>query len=258
MTRPNRLAPGPHSGANVPSIARLQQQPKNAVSGNASSAKAFRRALATSGRRGLTLCLLAVAAAGPADAARLYRFTNEQGRVEISHTIPTERVPFGYEVLDANSGRVIRSVEPQLSDAEYARKVEREQCEAALARLDKLYQSEDDISAAQALALRSIDNRIAHSKANLAHLEAKQTEYEAQAAKLERAGAPLPQPLIANLEKTRAQIRTLETELANRSEDRDRAEARYALELEMYREQNCLALSAGPGGPQLSARGTLR
>ena len=179
-----------------------------------------------------------------AASAQLYRFTNEDGRLEIAHSIPNDRVMYGYEVIDSRSGRVIRTVQAQLSPEEYARKRERERCQAALQRLDKLYQSEEDIKNAQSMALASIDNRIAHARANMAHLRTQRTEFESRAAELERGGRKLPQGLVRNLEKTTGQIDTLVAEIEQREQDRNRAKARYDDDLLLFKEQDCLVLTS--------------
>ena len=179
-----------------------------------------------------------------AHGAQLYRFTNAEGRTEISHKIPNDRVEFGYEVIDSRSGRVIRTVEAQLSPQEFAEKQAQARCRAALKRLDKLYQSEQDITNAQTMALQSIDNRIAHARASMAHLRTQESEFQSRAADLERIGKALPQSLVKGMEKTAGQIRTLGAEIAQREEDRRRAKSRYDEDLQLYRQQDCLVLSA--------------
>jgi hypothetical protein len=52
---------------------------------------------------------------------RLYRYVNADGRVEISHTAPADRVSLGYEVIDSSAGGALEVVEAQKSSEELAR-----------------------------------------------------------------------------------------------------------------------------------------
>ena len=66
-----------------------------------------------------TLVVLALLLASTqAWGARFFRYKDETGRLVISHTIPNDRVKFGYEIVDENA-RLIQTIEPQLSEEEY-------------------------------------------------------------------------------------------------------------------------------------------
>ena len=70
----------------------------------------------------MLVAAVALAAWVPAQAARFFRYVDANGQLVMSHTIPNERVPYGYEIVD-ETARVIQKVAPQLSEVEYQRKV---------------------------------------------------------------------------------------------------------------------------------------
>lgn len=176
-------------------------------------------------------------------AAHLYRYLNEQGRVEISHTVPAERVSMGYEVIDPSSGRVVEVVEPQKSPEELARlhreKQARMACEDALERVNALYQSEADIAQAEEQAIRALDGRIVNTEANLAHVRNQKRDFETTAAQLERAGRSLDPKLVRNIERARAQARNLEVEIEQRHREQDDARMQFAKDLALFRQASC-------------------
>ncbi|MCZ6620001.1 MAG: hypothetical protein O7E57_17925, partial [Gammaproteobacteria bacterium] len=50
----------------------------------------------------LSIALAGITLAWQAEAARYYRYINSDGLMETSHSIPNNRVPLGYDVLDGN------------------------------------------------------------------------------------------------------------------------------------------------------------
>ena len=86
-------------------------------------------------------------------------------------------------------------VDAQKSPEEIAR-IEREKrardaCQEALDRVNRLYQSEADIDAAQEQAIGSILTRIENAKVSLAQLQDQNQELQAEAARQERLGSGL-------------------------------------------------------------------
>ena len=180
----------------------------------------------------------------PADAGGyLYRYLNADGHAEISNSIPPDRATLGYEVLDPYSMRVIEVVEAQKSPEEVAR-LEREQqarnaCNAALKRVNRLYQSEQDVGIAKEQALESLANRIENAKISLTQARNQKRELEAEAARRERAGNALNSTLRNNIDKANQQIQTLEEEIDQRYREQDMAEEQYAAELELFIQGTC-------------------
>ena len=141
-----------------------------------------------------------------AEANRFFRYEDGNGRLVMSHTIPNERVKFGYEIVDQH-GRVIQKVSPQLSEEAYQAKVAKEKalaaCETQLTRVRRQYQTPVDIDNAQEQALKSVDNRIANAKANLNYVQGQKQDLEGQAARLDLAGRSIGNALLHNIEKAR-------------------------------------------------------
>jgi hypothetical protein len=173
----------------------------------------------------------------------LFRYRNAQDKVEISHTIPTDRVALGYEVIDSRSGRVLEVVEPQKTQAEVDR-IKRETqarnaCAEALARVQAMYQSEGDIDAAEQQTIRSLDGRIENATLNLRQVRDQKRDFEATAAHLERAGKPLDSYLVTNIERARVQEGNLQQEIEQRHREQDDARARFARDLAIFRQGTC-------------------
>ena len=190
-------------------------------------------------------CLVACVAAlcaSDVHAAYLYRFTNAQGKVEISNAIPNDRVVHGYDVLDMN-GRVVRRVAPELSEEELAAKREaeaaREACEDAKRRVMALYRYETEIDHAKAKALDALAIAIDNDEANLAHVRGQHSELLEQAARMERSGNTLTSVVIQNIERAEAQVRVLEESIKNRSGERGEIEKRFEEERAVFLQGGC-------------------
>lgn len=176
-------------------------------------------------------------------AKNLYRFLNAEGAIEISHTIPSDRVALGYEVLDSRSGRVVQVVEAQKSPEEVAR-IDRETrarsaCRNALARVNSLYQSEIDITLAEEQTLKSLLGRIENATENLRLVRNQKRNFEATAARRERAGESLQKGLLSNIERANIQLGNLEREIEQRHRQQDDAQARFARDLVLFRQATC-------------------
>ncbi len=196
----------------------------------------------------LALVALLLFSFGAQAAQHLYRFHNSEGEIEISHTIPPDRVAFGYEIIDSRSGRVLEVVEPQKSQAEVDR-INRETkarnaCEAALARVNSMYRSELDIRAAEDQTIKSLDGRIANAQLNLRQALDQQRDFEATAAQLERSGESLDVSLLQNIERAQAQVVNLEKEIEQRHREQDEAHVRFSKDLALFRQATCATEAA--------------
>jgi hypothetical protein len=176
-------------------------------------------------------------------AKLLYRYLNADGSVEISHTVPADRVALGYEVIDSRSGRVISVVERQKTQAEVDRinreTLARNACKTALDRVNSLYQSELDIQAAEDQAITALDGRIANAQLNLRQTLDQKRDYEATAAQLERSGNSLEPSLVNNIERADVQVGNLEREIEQRRREQEDARARFAQDLELFKQATC-------------------
>lgn len=178
----------------------------------------------------------------PADAARFFRYADDNGRLVLSHTIPNDRVRKGYDIVDEH-GRLIQRVEAQLSDADYEAKLAREaaqkDCDRELNRIRRLYQTSQDIDYAQAKDLQSIDTRISNAQANLNHVRNQKRELEQQAAQQDLAGDSINKLLLDRIESAKQQERNLEEEIAQRIAEKDKTEAEYDYHRQVFALRNC-------------------
>jgi hypothetical protein len=188
----------------------------------------------------VTLAILAPASAYA--AKHLYKFYNADGSLEISHTIPTDRVALGYQIIDY-SGRLIREVAAQKSQAEVDRinreTLARDACKTALARVNSLYQSELDIDSASQQAIKALDGRIANAQLNLRQALDQKRDFEATAAQLERSGKSLDAGLVNNIGRADVQAGNLEREIEKRRVEQDDARRRFAEDLALFKQATC-------------------
>jgi hypothetical protein len=187
---------------------------------------------------------LILLAALPVDAATLYRYINDKGYQEIGYSIPPHLVSNGYDVID-ESGRLIRRVSPQLTEEEYAAKLERERrleaCEKAMERVHRRYETLTDIDAAQRLYEAQLDESLKNDQSNLAYSKNALTERQEQAAGLERAGKPIPRHLIDNIERTEMQIQSLTAQIQGRERGREEKAREFDEERRIFKLVDCNA-----------------
>lgn len=168
----------------------------------------------------LGFCLCFAAAA---DARELFRYKNENGNLVLSHTIPSERVKTGYDIVD-EYGNLVRRVAPQLSETAYKEKLRTEkrvaECIKMRDRVRKLYQVEADIAYAERSGLESIDNSILNTRAKLGVMATQREEFEVQAAQLDVSGQAIPQALLENIDRAKAQEQNLSDEVDKRLGDK--------------------------------------
>jgi len=176
-------------------------------------------------------------------AQPLYRWTNDQGKQEYSHSISAEMVVQGYDVLDGQSMRVIQKVQRQLSEQEYAVQLERERqladCKRAMRRVITLYLSISDIQSAEAQMLKSMDSRIANAQANLALAENQRLALEQEAANKDRAGEVLQTSFINSIERVKVQIVNQRQEIEKRNREKDQARLDFAEDRRVFSLSSC-------------------
>lgn len=186
--------------------------------------------------------ILAGAGVAASPQGQLYRFTNAQGKLEIAHSIPNDRVKFGYDVLD-NSGRVVRRVAPELTGAELDAKRKRDaelaECRATWQRVSTMYQTEADIDRFEAEEIEALETAVANDRANLLVLKGQHSDLLAQAARTERSGGTLTDLLVQNIERAANQVKLLEQAIAKREKERKKIAGRFERERAAFRRGKC-------------------
>ena len=182
-----------------------------------------------------------------AEAARLYRYKNDDNVWVIASSVPNERVKNGYMIVD-ETGRLIQEVEPQRSPEQakaYIAELEAQQKrDEAIRRINLLYGSEEDIGYALAKALDSIDKSLANTNVNVRQLRSRRQRLETQAARIERSGSKLSPELISNIANLGDQIDNLEAEISQRNNQKDVERERHARDRTLFREVHGLTNAA--------------
>ena len=151
--------------------------------------------------------------------ARMYRYTDENGQIVISNTVPQEAAARGYEIL-SSSGRVIERIAPAPTAEELAaREAERQRQEQAElqrqidAQLLLRYSSPDDAVQAMGRKMQEMHSMVQLKRGNIASLSGQLDSEQERAADLERAGQTVPDALLQRIERLQAQIGDIEQEI---------------------------------------------
>ena len=186
--------------------------------------------------------MLTLAITLPAEAANLYRYINDKGYQEIGYSVPNHLVPNGYDVID-ESGRLVRRVAAQLSEEEYAAKLERERkleaCEKALARVNRRYETLEDIDDAEAQFEAQLEESLQNSHANMELSQTELKKYQDRAATLERSGHLVDEELLNNIEQARTTIANLSTQIQQGEQSRHSKAAEFDEERRIFQMGGC-------------------
>lgn len=173
-----------------------------------------------------------------ANAAKLYRYSNDKGVTAIDDHVPPEFVKNGYEVLSPD-GRVLETVPRQLTGEEGARKRAAEAEAKRLREWDKnlllRYSSVDDIAAARDRALHEIDIRLSILRSNLTSVKSQIEREQEKAADIERRGGTVPEAIATNIDKLKAEIAGIEDSIAERLKDKENTQASYQRDIDRFK-----------------------
>jgi hypothetical protein len=190
----------------------------------------------------LTLLSLGVALTLPANAATLYRYINDKGYQEIGYSVPTHLVPNGYDVID-ESGRLVRRVGAQLSEEEYAAKLERERkleaCEKAVDRVHRRYESLEDIDHAELQFEAQLEESLQNAQANLEYNQTELAKYREQAAGYERKGSIIPPRVLSSIEQTELTIQNLSAQIEQGERSRSTQAEEFDEERRVFQLPGC-------------------
>jgi len=178
-----------------------------------------------------------------ASAQVVYRWTNADGKPEVSHSIPADVVHKGYEILDGNTMNRLKVVPPQMTDGEYTEQLAREkaqaECQRTLNRIYSRYEKLEDIDDAEVSALRKLDVRVSNAQQDLTRAKRELAKLESSAASQERQGKTVSKALLAELTSANSQIATLERELGQRKQGREDMQHDFELERLMFNANDC-------------------
>lgn len=153
------------------------------------------------------------AQAAPGGAVELYRYVNDKGVVVLDRQgVPPQYIGKGYQVLN-DQGRVIRTV-PPAPTAEELRQRKAAQAQASSdAQLLRLYSSLEDVDRARERRLAELDGLSSVARGNLQSLKLQQANLQGQAANQERAGRPVAQALVDQLDDLKQEEKRLQGEI---------------------------------------------
>jgi len=178
-----------------------------------------------------------------ASAQVVYRWTNSDGKPEISHAIPPDVVHKGYEILDGSTMNRLKVVPPQMTDDEYAQQLAvekaRADCQRTLNRIYSRYEELEDIDDAEQSALQKLDVRVSNAQQDLTRSRRELARLESTAASQERQGKTVTKALLGELTSANSQIATLERELSQRKHEREDMQHDFELERLMFNANDC-------------------
>ncbi len=168
------------------------------------------------------------AQAAPGGAVELYRYVTDNGVVVLyRHGVPPQYIGKGYQVLN-DQGRVIRTV-PPAPTAEELRQRKAAQAQASSdAQLLRLYSSLEDVDRARERRLAELDGLSSVARGNLQSLKLQQANLQGQAANQERAGRPVAQARVDQLDDLKQEEKRLQGEIGRFQKAREDAERTYA------------------------------
>lgn len=152
--------------------------------------------------------------------ATMYRYTDANGQLVISSTIPQEATRRGYQILN-NSGRVIDTIpaaptaeEIAAREAEKERQRQRERQQEEDRQLLKRFSHPDQAVRAMHRKIRELEGIIQLKRGNISVISSQLDEEQSRAANMERAGRAIPDTMLEKIQRLEAQIRDIEREIS--------------------------------------------
>ena len=174
--------------------------------------------------------------------AAMYRYTDENGQVVISNTIPQEATKRGYDIL-GNSGRVVETVPPAPTEEEIAaREAEKQRQKAAEMQQErdrqllKRYSHPDQAVRAMHRKIRELEGLIQLKRGNISVISSQLDSEQSRAANIERSGGNIPDAMLDKIRRLESQIRDLEREINIQSQEIDELQAEFEADIQRLEE----------------------
>ncbi|SNC77014.1 protein of unknown function [Marinobacter sp. es.048] len=172
-------------------------------------------------------------------AANMYRYTDENGQIVISSTIPQEATKRGYDILNDN-GRVIDTIPPAPTEEEIAAREAEKQRQKELAEqrekdraLLKRFSHPDQAVKAMHRKIRELEGLIQLKRGNISVISSQLDNEQSRAANMERAGREIPEATLEKIRRLESQIRDIEREITSQTQEIE--ELRKAFEADVER-----------------------
>jgi predicted RNase H-like nuclease (RuvC/YqgF family) len=175
-------------------------------------------------------------------AANMYRYTDENGQIVISSTIPQEATKRGYDIL-SNNGRVIETIPPAPTEEEIAAREAEKQRQKELAEqreqdraLLKRFSHPDQAVKAMHRKVRELEGLIQLKRGNISVISSQLDNEQSRAANMERAGREIPEGTLEKIRRLEAQIRDIEREIASQTQEIDELRKAFEDDIERLEE----------------------
>lgn len=175
-------------------------------------------------------------------AANMYRYTDENGQIVISSTIPQEATKRGYDIL-SNNGRVIETIPPAPTEEEIAAREAEKQRQKELAEqreqdraLLKRFSHPDQAVKAMHRKIRELEGLIQLKRGNISVISSQLDNEQSRAANMERAGREIPEGTLEKIRRLEAQIRDIEREIASQTQEIDELRKAFEDDIERLEE----------------------
>jgi acyl-CoA reductase-like NAD-dependent aldehyde dehydrogenase len=177
-------------------------------------------------------CLAGVLAiALPLLAARAeavaYRWVDDNGQLQLSDSMPAKAAANGYEVIDPNTGRVIRQVAPRRTAEQKAREEAARRAEEAARRREQAERRHRKVLMALYGSVEDIENA---RDARLERLDARIKRLEEATERMRRKAADNPDD-----ESYARDLDNLRTSLESARDERRKTRQQYARDIEAFK-----------------------
>lgn len=174
--------------------------------------------------------------------ARMYRYTDENGQVVISNSIPQEASKRGYDILSKN-GRVIETIDPEPTEEEIAareaeeqRKLEEERQRELDRKLLERFSHPDEAVRAMHRKIRELQGLNQLKKGNISVIDSQLDSEQSRAANLERSGRDIPEATLEKIRRLESQIREIEREINSQNADIKELREEFEKDIEQLEE----------------------
>ncbi|MFV8571887.1 DUF4124 domain-containing protein [Marinobacter sp. SBS5] len=174
--------------------------------------------------------------------AGMYRYTDANGQLVISNTIPQEATKRGYDII-SDSGRVIETIAPAPTAEELAAreaaKERKRQREAQLEQdrlLLKRFSHPDQAVRAMHRKVEELEGLISLKRGNISVLTSQLDNEQRRAAEMERAGRNVPDATLKKIYRLEGQVRDIEREIAAQRLEIDAVAQRFLSDIKRLEE----------------------
>ncbi len=194
--------------------------------------------------------MVGLAAAAPASAGRIVCWTNADGVRECGNSVPPQYAQQGSEEKSSQGITVKRTARAKTKDELAAERVERQRLEKEERERQRLererrqydrvllatFTTEEDLMLTRDGKVAAIESRIKHVQQVGKKLEKRLVQLQAEAARLERAGKPVPGKLQKQIVGVQTQIKKNREEVTARENEMVAVKVRFRVDLARYRE----------------------